>query len=176
MRHSIHGFYFRKAAFSNVNIIGILALGVAVPPYVGWGSPVLFFEHTENASVSYAVSTALILSVIPLVIILTSNYMYRLFKRVRSYEQSSRRESVPQLHRGGIALQFDIRRREDEAKWIMILQIVAFFVGLIPIAGGKIVSSFLHRIMPAVVEHIFNCLAQAYSPAFAHTLKVLKNP
>lgn len=143
-----------------LTLLVFLALGVAVPPFVGLGSPVLFYEHSENASVSYAVSTALILSVIPLVIICTSNY--RLFKRVRSYEQSSRRESVPQVHRGGTALQFDIRRREDEAKWIMLLQVVAFFVCLIPIAGENIVSSFLPRIMPAVVGQIFNCLAQAY--------------
>ena len=143
-----------------LTLLVFLALGVAVPPFLGLGSPVLFYEYSENASVSYAVSTALILSVIPLVIICTSNY--RLFKRVRSYEQSSRRENVPQVHRGGTALQFDIRRREDEAKWIMLLQVVAFFVCLIPIAGENIVSSFLPRIMPAVVEQIFNCLAQAY--------------
>ena len=148
-----------KLPFLLLTLLLLLAVGVAIPPYLGWGSPVLFFENPASVSILYSVFVGIILSVVPLVIICVSNY--KLFKRVQSYEQRSRRESEPQFHPAGRA-QFDTRRREGEAKWIMLLQIVLFIICLVPLTMENILASSVPRIIPEAWKYSFNFLAQTY--------------
>lgn len=137
-------------------ILLLVALGVAVPPFLGWGSPILH-EHPSSVSLSmsYCVFIGVVLTVVPLVILCFSNY--KLFKRVRGYEQQVRRESLPQ-----VKANFDSRKRDGEAKWIMLLQIAAFVTCLVSITVENILASVIPRIIPDAVKYSFNCLAQAY--------------
>lgn len=141
--------------FSLLAALFVVALGMAVPPFLGWGSPILH-GIPSAISMSYSIFIAVTLSAAPLVIICLSNY--KLFKRVRSYERRSRRQTEAQ---GKVP--FDSRNREGEAKWIMLLQTVAFFVCLIPITVQNILSCVNPQIIPEVVKHLFSYLAQAYS-------------
>ena len=137
-------------------IVLLVALGVAAPPFLGWGSPILHEDPSSASSpISYSVSIGIILSVVPLVIICFSNY--KLFKRVRGYEQQARRESLPQ-----VKAHFDTRKRDGEAKWFMLLQIAAFVTCLVPVTMESILASVIPRIIPDVVKYSFNCPAQAY--------------
>lgn len=149
-------FFSGNLPFLLLTVLLFISVGVAVPPFLGWGTPMLFFEHPAGVSTSYSVFIGILLIVVPLVIICLTNY--KLFERVRNYEQRSRRHSTELQGR----VQFDSRRREGEAKWIMLLQVVAFVICLIPITIGNILASFSPQIIPEDVTYSFNCLAQAY--------------
>ena len=148
-------FFSGNLPFLLLALLLFVAVGVALPPFLGWGSPLLFLEYPARVSLSYSVLTGIVLSVVPLGIICLSNY--KLFKRVRSYEQRSRRQSDPQGK-----VQFETRKKEGEAKWIMFLQVAAFVIFLMPISVENVLASSLPGSIPEIVKYSFNCLAQVY--------------
>ena len=126
-------------------------VGVAIPPFLGWGSPILMAEYSTSLSISYAVFAGCCLSLGPLGIICFTNY--KLFSRVRTYERRTRRETGPHSQP---------RRKEGEAKWVAILQIIAFVLCIVPISVENILASVVPHIIPEALKLVFACLAQAY--------------
>ena len=142
-----------------VVILLFIGVGVAVPPFLGWGSPILLSEYPTSNSISYAVFAGCCLSLGPLMIICFTNY--KLFSRVRTYERRARRETGS--HCLGVRrMKCEPRRREGEAKWVTILQIIAFVLCIVPISVENILASFVPHIMPEALKFLFTCLAQAY--------------
>lgn len=142
-----------------VAVILSTGVGVAIPPFLGWGSPILISEYPTSISISYAVFAGCCLSLGPLMIICFTNY--KLFSRVRTYERRARRETGPYCL-GVRRVKCEPRRREGEAKWVTILQIIAFVLCIVPISVENILVSFVPHIMPEALKFLFNCLAQAY--------------
>ena len=148
-----------RRSFVLVVIILFVGVGVAVPPFLGWGSPILMPEYPLSISLSYAVFSGCCLSLGPLIIICFTNY--KLFSRVRTYERRARRETRP--HGLGVGrMKCEPRRREGDAKWVTILQIIAFVICIVPIFVEKILASFVPHIMPEALKFLFTCFAQAY--------------
>lgn len=136
-------------------------VGVAIPPFLGWGSPILIFEYSTSTSISYSLFFGSCLIVVPLIAICFTNY--KLFSRVRTYERRARREA--ESHCSGFGhgrVKCEPRRREGEAKWVAILQIVAFFVCLFPITVENVLASFIPQRMPVALKYSVNCIALAY--------------
>ena len=148
-----------RRSYVLVVMILLLGVGVAVPPFLGWGSPILMSEYPSNNSISYAVFAGCCLGLGPLMIICFTNY--KLFSRVRSYERRARRETGPRCLGVG-RMKFEPRRREGEAKWVTILQIIAFVLCIVPISVENIFASFVPHIMPEALKFLFTCLAQTY--------------
>ncbi len=155
-----------RPAFLSGNLSYILlavllstGVGVAVPPFLGWGSPFLIFKYPTSISISYSLFAGSFLIVVPLIFICFTNY--KLFSRVRSYERRAKRENEPRTHGIG-RLKFEPRRREGEAKWVAILQVVVFVFCLLPITVENVLASFVPHPMPEVLKYSFNGLALAY--------------
>ena len=148
-----------RRSYVLVVIILFIGVGVAVPPFLGWGSPILMSEYPLSVSPSYAVFAGCCLSLGPLIIICFTNY--KLFSRVRTYERRARRETRP--HCLGVGrMKCEPRRREGDAKWVPILQIIAFVICIVPIVLENILASFVPHMMPEALKFLFTCLAQAY--------------
>ena len=152
-------YFSGKLSYVLLIVLLCIAVGVAVPPFLGWGSPMLFFEIPSNVSLSYSLFVGGCLSVVPLIITCLTNY--KLFTRMRSYKRRTKREIEPQCHRMR-KVSFDPRRREGEAKWVVILQIVVFVVCLVPMTVENVPASFVPNKIPDALKYVFNCLAQAY--------------
>lgn len=148
-----------RRSYVLVVIILFIGVGVAVPPFLGWGSPILVSKYPLSISISYAVFAGCCLSLGPLLIICFTNY--KLFSRVRTYERRARRETGPRCLGLG-RMKYEPRRREGEAKWVTILQIIAFVLCIVPISVENILESLVPHIMPEALKYLFTCLAQAY--------------
>ena len=148
-------------SLSYVILITVLCagVGVAIPPFLGWGSPLLFYKSPTTVSPSYSIFAGFVLTVIPLVIICGTNY--KIFSRVRSYEQRARRDTEPNCSRAGKA-QVEPRRRDGEAKLVIIMQVFVFAVCLVPVTVESLSASFLSLATSKVIKYSLNCFAQAY--------------
>ena len=149
----------RRRSYVLVVMILFMGVGVAIPPFLGWGSPILMSEYPLSISISYAVFAGCCLSLGPLIIICFTNY--KLFSRVRTYERRARRETRPYCLGVG-RMNCEPRRREGDAKWVAILQIIAFVICIVPIFVEDIITSFVPHMMPEALKLLFTCLAQAY--------------
>lgn len=148
-----------RRSYAMVVMILLLGVGVAIPPFLGWGTPILTSKYSLSTSMSYAVFAGCCLSLVPLMIICFTNY--KLFSRVRSYERRARKETGPRCLGVG-RMKFEPRRRDGEAKWVTILQIIAFVLCIVPISVENILASFVPHIIPEALKLSFTCLAQAY--------------
>lgn len=148
-----------RQSYVLVVIILLIGVGVAVAPFLGWGSPILMSENPLSTSISYAVFAGCCLSFGPLIIIFFTNY--KLFSRVRMYERRARKETRP--HCLGVGrMKCEPRRREGDAKWVTILQIIAFVICIVPIFVENILATVVPHKMPEALRSLFTCLAQAY--------------
>lgn len=142
-----------------VTILLCTGAGVALPPFLGWGSPILFFKFPTSISLSYSIFSGIVLTVIPLTVICFTNY--KIVSRVRSYEQRARRQTEPNCLRVGRA-QFEQRRRDGEAKLVVILQVLIFVVCFVPTTVESVLASCSPHTIPEVLKYSLNCFAQAY--------------
>lgn len=148
-----------RQSYVLVAVVLSTGVGVAIPPFLGWGSPILMSEYSTSISKSYAVFAGCCFSFGPLATICFTNY--KLFSRVRTFERRARRATVP--HGLGVGrMKCEPRRKEGEVKWVAIFQITAFFICIVPISVENILASFVPHTIPEVLKFVSTCLAQAY--------------